>query len=582
MIFTSIQIQIGAVSLSAMTEKQLMFHRAIAEQTMCDATLQRKGSSYSIPVSHHEAVHDTSVLAERLLKQLRNITVPPEGVADNGIGTCVLDFCNTPYFVLREPLLLALATGIAESCKHGLCINFTLLLPKMPGTDGAFQRKIKHFDELVPNTNYIIRLISNSGEELKYERNKQPQLSTISTTTHQILLANAYGEYTGRLAKKCVRRLGHFGTRSLRDSKPKCRQYSYLMHDCGSELTQCFSDWWNTTKCDAKGIIFDLKNNDLLREVVIAHASSLEIRAERVVDVLSNNKLAELFKTIGTCVIVLDAIDSGETLERYYADLRSLDIQIANNVFAGVNKHGEKMTTLNLNLSGVLTRPRLETNSFCTQCTLRLPFMSDAGEEFVKIRSYDMHDMIKTSGWAQEPHKEVPDNIGHAYEVLPDFAKILHEHGAWLAFKLYNALLESGLPEAWFVIHPEEGDSSAFSQHLFDCVGEQLTIVRIPRQAIKKAQSDGMVSWGEIMDDNNNKYWVEQLREMRDASALILDIFNGSGSTCSSLIKLVRLCGLQPLSYACVVDFNPNKDSKAIEGISKLSLYEWYSPRVLQ
>lgn len=577
--FASIQIQIGAVALAPISQQQVDFHSAVAVKTLDNPAIERIGAHYSIPVSNHDAVHDASALSDRLIKQITALT--SSGDKESRIvDSCILDLCTTPFFTLREPLLLALSIGIAELCKSGLCADFTILLPKMPGKDGAFHRTLRYFAELVPTNRYIIRLIANNGYGINYVTGENP-LETSQDTEYANLLTKTYGDYREVLRKRCVRRLGHFKTYNNRTGGFRCRHYSYLMHDCGNELSQCFREWWNSLQCDVQGILYDLGNNDLLREVVIAHANSVSIPSERIVDVVQSEQLTAIFRPLQSCVVILDAIDTGDTFEIYSKQLKDNGIQVLPHLFVGVNKHGDRLAALNVSVNGVIKKSSEATAESCPQCELHLPPTSEAAEELIKVRSFDLLEMVQASGWIKEPVREVPDNVGVQYQFLPNFAEILHHYGDWLAFKTYNALLDRGLPEAWFVIHPEEGDSSTFSQCLYDCVGDQLSIVRVPRKWIKKAQTHGN-SWSAILQESSGEDWCQQLRELRDASALVLDIFNASNSTCKSLVSLIQEeCHLQVLSYSCVIDFNPDKRIQAIGTVPKLSLYDWHAPRQL-
>jgi len=304
----SLLIQVGAAGDSPIAEKQIEFHTAVARILRGRVGLTRVGFPSSIAVNHHQAVYETNILPRHLLDRLecsRNTNSQP-------LDLCLLDFCTTPFFVLREPLLLSLATGIVESYEKDLCREFVLLLPKMPGKSCAFRRKLNHLKDLLPNKEYSARLISNDGLMVSY-------LSTGAEdgdvgTEYAVQMALAYGDCRTRIEKKCVRRLGHFRFFSSKDRTTKCRRFSYHLHDCGLELSQFFQQWWETSNCRAQAILYDLKNSDLLREVVIAHATRSDITAERIVDVLQKETLARAVQQAGPALLVLDAIDTGDTL----------------------------------------------------------------------------------------------------------------------------------------------------------------------------------------------------------------------------------------------------------------------------
>jgi hypothetical protein len=188
--------------------------------------------------------------------------------------------------------------------------------------------------------------------------------------------------------------------------------------------------------------------------------------------------------------------------------------------------------------------------------------------------------MIADVGWTEEPKLEVPQTVGRQYQWLPNFTEMLKRYGDWIGYKLYWSLVEHGVPEAWFLIHPAEADSSSVCQRIYDSAEDDLSIVSVPRTRIESAQMANN-SWNDILESSAGESWADQLRDLRGTAGVVVDIFNGSGSTCKTLIELIKQTGNQPLAYACVVDFNPDWNMPAIDSIQKLALYEWPVPRVL-
>jgi len=568
----SFHIQIGAISGLDLTPKQVCFHELMAAKLK-----QRPNShsSYGVPVSHYEAVHEPRVLPRRIVEYLRTISTSIPGSTD----LCLVDLCSTPYFLLRDPLLLELISGIAEACSSGLCNEFVLLLPKMPGSQGAFRSKLRHLDEITGNQPPVVHLISNDGSVYAYEPGKGEVHRNIGPD-YETLRVAAYGDFQTRIERKSVRRLGHFATLHPRSGNLRCRHYSYFIHDCGTEMLQAFQQWWDMNDCAARAILYDLKCNDLMRDVVVAHADGLDIRAERIIDVFSSETLAGQIRPLGPVVVVLDAIESGETLRYYAEDLHSLGIEIADDVFVAVSKHGGHLPDPDVRIGALITRPREPGALTCPQCSLRLPFTGDGPERLSRMRSYDLHYMIADVGWTEEPKLEVPQTVGRQYQWLPNFTEMLKRYGDWIGYKLYWSLVEHGVPEAWFLIHPAEADSSSVCQRIYDSAEDDLSIVSVPRTRIESAQMANN-SWNDILESSAGESWADQLRDLRGTAGVVVDIFNGSGSTCKTLIELIKQTGNQPLAYACVVDFNPDWNMPAIDSIQKLALYEWPVPRVL-
>ena len=579
--FASFDIQVGATVMRSMSPERIGFHQYVAATLSDSPPNTRLGPAWTIPVSHQEAVHETRTLRVRLGAELEAVRGGASSTTKPIIDLVITDFSSCPFFVLRDPLLLTLGTAIADACRAQVCNKFAILLPKMPGRDGAFRRKLEHFSEIVESLEYTVWLVAANNAVEEYSHTGSLSYPIDSGYIDAITMAS--GDRYARLERKCVRRLGHFASphADLLGST-KCRHFSYTLHDCAQELAHFIRQWWSQSECAATGILYDLRSSELLRDAINAHATRLNIRAERIIDVLNNPDLADQFRNTGSVALVIDVIDSGKSLAAWTRALRTKGFTIDPNVLAGISKRGSDSTfgPENLSIHGLLSRPSEAIGKTCIQCRLELPFTSEADEEFLRVRSYDMLYMVSKIGWEEEPAQEVPTNIGKAYTIVPNFSQMLEQFGDWLAYKLYEGLKDIGLPDDWFVIHPEEADSSALSEKLYDCASEELSIIGIPRPIIRSAQSRDN-DWSEILAMEESAQWVRQLSSMGAASAVVLDIFNGSDSTCRSLVALVKHFDLLPVAYVCVIDFNPNREIAVIDGVRKVALYEWYNPRSL-
>ncbi len=571
----SFQIQIGAVIGLPVTEKQITFHNLLSEIIL--GNKYNLAASLSIPVSYFEVWNNPIVLKTQIIKNLNNIKNTTHPVGDP-INLVIFDLCSSPHFPLRDSLLLEILNGIIESIEAGICSDFTILLPKMTGEKGVFRFSLNNLKTRFPKNNYTVRLISNDGDLISY---KFPYLYSEDTIpNYPEIREAAHDDVHSRIEKKCVKRLGHFTRNNRFDGNHSCRHFSYFLYNCNSEMAFLFRNWWETISCTAKVILYDLKNNDQMREVVLAHAEKLHLKAERIVDVINDTSLALEIKKLCPVVLVLDAIESGTTLQRYIHELEELNINSLENVFVTVDKYMGNLSESKLKFQGLIKRPNEPPEKHCEQCRLELPKTNESVEPHMRIRTYDMHYMINKAGWESEPLVEVPGSHSLQFKNIPNFSKMLEHFGDWIGFKFFSTILSQGVDDAWFVIHPAEGDSSILAQKLFDFSGNQLSIISVPREKIKVSQENGN-SWQNVLGDSTNEPWVTQLNSMRGkkGNAVILDIFNGSDNTCKALIKLVRDYNLQPFVYCCLIDFNPDKEKQAIDEVKKIALYEWYRPR---
>jgi len=576
--FLSLDIKIGTTGVQEIRASQQEFHEKVAKMLFPETTsIVRLGMQRHSPIDHRNYVHNPGCIKDIIEKALSSIPDSPD--------LCIVDFTSNPFVYVRDPLLISLAESIIEACKSGSCNTFVILLPKLPGPHSASSKQFQHIKEELKATNYTVMLIPNSGNMtlISSEIVKMPEIQNEYSSSFKGL----YGEPAKRLDNKCIRRLGHFRSRDTSYGS-NCRHFSYYLDTCEAELRALFSDWWREFGGGHKAILFDLKNNPYFRNIVKAFGSEHAMITERIVDVLENKDLRKAVMQVGPCVLVLDVVDTGGTMLGHVGNLQKVGVQVSSNILTAINKGSLRRTfDQKLHVHGFLSRPSESENLPCIQCKLKLRITPEAHEPSRKIRSYDMLHIAVESGFEPEPQEEVPANIGKEYPIIPNFTKALEQFGDWVAFKIFHSFLSGSVPDDWFIIHPEEAGSTAISDRLQTFYENDLYIVKVPRGAIMQAQSLDN-SWAEVITayeqrTSHEKDWVDQLRSVKGkgAAGVILDIFNGSGSTCKSIESLLNYFNVDPFCYFCFVDFDPAFIHTRKSSISKFSLYDWYNPRVL-
>jgi adenine/guanine phosphoribosyltransferase-like PRPP-binding protein len=290
--------------------------------------------------------------------------------------------------------------------------------------------------------------------------------------------------------------------------------------------------------------------------------------------------VAEQAKLKHPCLIILDVVETGGTLLEYVEKLNEVGITPHGDVLSAISKAGYKETRVgDFRVSSFAVREPQTPSEPCLQCELRLPFTSDDEESFNHLRAFDMWFMAEQVGW--EAETDIPDNIGHGYDVVPKFTEMLNEYGDWIAYKMEKFYNQRNRPENIFVIHPDELGARAVSDKLRIRFNNQLSIVKVPRKAIKLAQSLNN-SWEKAFLKIGKEEWVKQLESLSQASAIITDIFNASGSTYQALFQLLRYFNISVFCYFPFVDRDFGPGSAEKYGVFKLSLYQWYGPRQMK
>jgi hypothetical protein len=160
---------------------------------------------------------------------------------------------------------------------------------------------------------------------------------------------------------------------------------------------------------------------------------------------------------------------------------------------------------------------------------------------------------------------------------------MLSEYGDWLAFKMEQFLKMLNHPQNLFVVHPDEAGAISVSDKLkLRYKHNRLTIIKIPREFIKLAQENEN-NWEKILiGDVKNKDWYIELSSITNASALITDVFNASGSTFLSIYTLLKYFKIGVFCYFPFVDRDCLFVNLQKYPVPKYSLYDWFGPRKLK
>jgi hypothetical protein len=276
-------------------------------------------------------------------------------------------------------------------------------------------------------------------------------------------------------------------------------------------------------------------------------------------------------------IVVLDVVVSGETLRNYLARLGRLGIVTSKHALAAISEPKIQEFTFEnkkyIVMSLIKRKQKVCPRSTCPQCKIGLPHSAEPDDGGERIRAFDFWSMVRHIDW--EPEQYVPE-IGYPYDILPRFGAMINEYGDWITYKIERRLQHR--PIELFLVHPEQPDIDNLSNKLRLRLEKEPVIVRIPSEAIYKAQKKRN-QWRQVLPDLGDQPWIEQLNSLTKANAIIMDIFNGSGSTYGSLRSLLDEFGISIFCYFPLVDRHPGIEKGLRFPIVKDCLYEWYGPR---
>jgi len=566
--FLSLNITLGLSGEVALSRDRKTFHTKVVQ-----LVYPRKKNLHRIGLSHTSAFDNLTMrLDAAYVSNLINAAIIEALTNAKSFDVLLIDFSNNAFDLLRDPILMQLANVFAQLSGTGICSTFILLLPRLPANELA---SIQHFNATAqrqPHSRLVV--IGNNGDSLWLP--KSGKVSSLKPR-YTKLLQSLEVEVAERFKSKIVKRMGHF-VRARHEGG--CRLYSYTADNCDKELLQLLKNWWAQTKPKPNAILYDSSSNESLIQAIIALCTSKMMQFYRVQDVFTIPEEARKAAEHPVATLVVDVVETGATLVKQITKLKEMNINLGREIVAAIAKGSNRQKLGEFKISSFASTEAEPYSESCVQCQLGLPHMSDLIESFDALRSFDFWYMAHEVGW--EPESDVPVTVGEGYKMVPKFTEMLMNHGDWIAYKMEMLCKTLTYPENIFVIHPEEDGARAVSQNLRLRFDGKLNVVEIPRPAIEKAQAINN-SWEPIIAKLGSRVrWIEELKTLTNASALITDIFNASGSTFRSLSALLKLFHIQIFCYFPFVDRDFGAENSYKYDVTKYSLYRWYGPRRLR
>lgn len=525
------------------------------------AALKRLDDRWTVPVDH-----DTESRHPERLRLLLGNTLSPKTKRDYTVYDLST---NEP---VREAILVQLALVIDRACADRTCLHHVVLLPTLPSRESLSVQQLSKNTEL--HDGRVVLIIANTGDYYDLS-SSDVQLASMPPEYPQ--MRSRYGVTSTpheRLRRKLVRRLGHFRRRGTIRA---CRRYSYVTINASSEFASLIQEWWDLHRPDVDLIVHISENNPWFLNAIKSVSSGSGLPCFGLSDALAAAQ-AEANELDLTCVLMVDVVESGSTVRRAVASLAELGIRCFDQALAGISKGFPEVRVDDTLVHGLLTVPAEPDVAQCESCQAKQPFSSDQAEDTRQIRSFDMWWMASDVGWEREPIKEVPRGTGRRYSGIPRFEKMLRSYGDWVAFKMETILNDPARPETLFAIHPDEKAASVLSQKLVDRYEGRLSVVRIPRSAIRHAEA---TDWRHAIEKDSD--WAHQLRWIAknqggQSGAVIIDVFNASGTTFQMLFRLLEHYKITPYCYFPFVDRDPSSERQEYPP-RKYALYQWYGPR---
>lgn len=567
--YVSYNLQLLKIGKDTISHECIEFHENVIKAMVGEeAGVKRLGARQTTPVTSVEYLYNPTALVGKVREELFEIVK-----VRKKIDVTLFDLSANSSTDVRDTIFVVLSEITKELVEYGCC-NFIFLLRQIPGEAGMGLSVYKSVVEKFKDKDLRIDFISASGSFKRLVSGKGEEVSANDGMLREIF-EKYYESPLQRLKNKTVRRLGHFTTRGYGEKARGCRKYSYFTLNVEKELLRLIEDWWTERKITSEAIVFDSPNNQYLRDSINAFATKYSLLCERYEDVLVNGGIQASIRAKNKATVVVDVVESGVRVKEIFHKLQVLGIECCREVVCVINKGGKNVTELeDVNITGFLRREREVYDAECEQCKCGLPFTSEVDEAYIKLRDYEILHMIELSGWEEEPINEVPV-CGERYLSVPNFIKMLEQHGDWIAYK-YSLLINSlNKPYDWFFLHPDQAAAGMLSSLIQNYLPTKKTVVKIPKVIID-AQIKSDVIEGAI-ETGTNEEWELQLQSLRGSGALIMDIYNASGSTKLAMGRVLERYDITPFAYFSFIDFDPNGSKGGPYEVK--SLYDWYNPR---
>ena len=500
---------------------------------------------------------------------------------DTKAGHIIVDLSANAYRLLRDPFLGHLADVMAGWIEERDHVVFALLVAR-PSRSSLFWQSL---NGVATSAKGRLFVIDSRGEvtPLGAEIAGLPELLPE--------YADRLGELKdgrGALEPHVLRRVGHFN--SLIDAKRDQATGQYL--ECGhfawdasaavnETADELVSKIRSGGGCQEHGLILAPTRTTWMKEVAL---SASQVLGKELVTLggESGSKAPPALSTAGNFVLC-DTVASGATIRKVVQQLNAWDRPALAPVLSvfGATRGVRLSDTEYLEVESLRAVELPTVQAPCPQCLAGVEFSPpDLTDEPLRgLSAFDFWEMVLSFDWGREPYG-APQAT--RFDRIPDFRRVFQEYGDWIAFK-YDALLQYlQFGREVVIVCPDEEAVQALVDHLRGRFEERLVAVAIPRRVIthvKRLRSRSALGRWEAQTPEPD--WSRQLRHLRatrEASVVVIDEFNASGSTVKAICRLLDHYDVAPSAYLPFWDRAPRTQ---LPGLRAYAMYTIDSPRPL-
>lgn len=540
-------------------------YRWMGKQLRPGRKIALRGPTQSKSLSFEQVQRNASCIRDLLLEKK---------IASND-AVAIIDLSETPYDLLREPLLLYVGETAMELARKPERTVVIALPGKAPASNSLLWVGLGRSGERPPGSIFVI---DQSGRVDSVGAETEPPEELSGGYRKQASSLDAKTE--DRLKAKLLRRLGHFDLAALGGREQICSHYLYDAENCVDELATLIERRMSSLTGKRRNEKYMLVpcsgRSDWLTEAAMLAGDRIGVKVGRWPTRPTRRTPKELKGK--RLVLLFDIVRSGATaraaLERAIA-WEGVQVKVA---YAAIGPHkplNDLPGGLKLSVAERRTLERVPRGS-CPQCELGLDFTPPGrGEEHHQLRAFDLWSMLLGVDWIEEPYG--PDNT-ELFKSSPDFGEVFEKYGDFLAYR-YELALAAFDDNEIIVVSPDEPAVGELLRRLKARFDDRLVLIAVPRKPIlESVRRDGSeANVKELLRRHRAQPWARQLTNVRerDESVVMVDEFNASGTTARAMANLLRGSHVEITGFLPVVDRKPKVDL----GVQVRPLYEIPRPR---
>lgn len=560
----SLPVSLGRKLTQQVPQERLDFHKWVARQLKRSGRLELRDPRGTKYLNFADIQNDAARIRDLLLRE----------ALPTGRTVVVIDLLLNSYDLLREPLLLYLGETAVELVGDHATSVVILLPGRAPGATSLLWDAWSDPDE--PPEGPIV-VIDQEGSVQTF--GPGIRIAESFSRDYRRKASRLGFSVAEQLEGKLLRRLGHFDLGPRADGTAECSRYFFHADGCVTELAALLEaqlePLMREDRGEPWGLVSCAPEESWMHEVcmLIADRHNLpyltwpDVAVRKAPSKVAGRRLAFLF----------DVVRTGETARSILSTAMKWSNATVVLAFAAV---GPRQTLKGLppNMRfRIAERVSLHRASrpACDQCQLDLDFTPRdlAFDPHFQLRAYDMWEMLLDVDWTKEQYG--PADAALLSET-PDFDQVFDKYGSFVAFK-YEELLRHLQGNEVVVVCPDEPAVQTLVSRLKVRFEERLVSVDIPRAVLNEV-SKRKDSLNDLVALDVNEPWARQLRHLRehDERVVIIDEFNGSGSTAKSVVRLLEAAHVTVEVYVPVLDRKPDID---LGRVKTHPLYEIPSPR---